>query len=332
MQLDMFNTIRDDLSPYRAIGSQALPGVAQLLGLSSGQPATVMNPAVYQGGFGGLTGVGAPAGGGAAAQPDFAGYVQNNPDLLAAYQANPSFGTSYPLSLAQWGQAHWTNNGQQEGRTLTPFGAPNAAPQGVPGGDYADYVRNNPDLVKGFTANPNAFGANGDINAWGKAHWENYGSKPGETRTYTPQTGSIQSQLAGKTPTQTYLESLPGYQFTKQQGLQAVENSLNAKGLGGLSGSLGKGIARFVTGLADQTYGSQLDRMMGLVNVGQSAANQTGTFGQNATTAAGGALTGGANAAAAGQVGVAGAIGSGLTGAANAALTSQLLGMYGKKG
>jgi hypothetical protein len=261
MQLNMFNTIRDDLAPYRQVGATALPGIQALLGLTGGQGINV----------GGVAG--------ATAAPGTAG---------------------------------------------SPFN------------DYADYVRNNPDLAKVFAEQPNAFNANGDINAWGKAHWDQYGSQPGEVRNYTPTTLSAQQQLAGtyapKTAMQTYLESLPGYQFTKQQGLQAVENSMNAKGLGGLSGSLGKGIARFVTGLADQTYQQQLGNFTQLAGIGQSAANQTGAFGTQATQGAAGSLIGGANASAAGTVGSAGAISSGLTGVANSAITSQLLGMYGKTG
>lgn len=261
MQLDMFNTIRDDLQPYRQVGSTALPGIQALLGLGGSGGA----------GFG--VGGAAPA---AALTPDFADYVQNSPDLLQAYQSNPYYGSMQPLSMAEWGQRHWQDPASQASvRTYTPFTKAQTAAQATP--------------APGAGTNPNAL-------------------------------------------MQGYLESTPGYQFTKQQGLQAVENSLNSRGLGALSGSLGKGIARFVTGLADQTYQQQLGNMIQVAGIGQSAANQTGTFGQNATSAAGSALTGGANAAAAGTVGQAGAIGAGLTGAANAALTSQLLGMYGKKG
>lgn len=138
---------------------------------------------------------------------------------------------------------------------------------------------------------------------------------------------------------QKYLENLPGYQFTKSQGMDAVRNQQTAKGLGGVSGAYGKGLARFVTGLADQTYGSQLERIRQAVQGGQSAANQTGAFGTTAAqggasalTAGGnaiaGGITGAANASAAGTIGSASAIGGGINNAANAYLTSRVLGMY----
>ena len=88
---------------------------------------------------------------------------------------------------------------------------------------------------------------------------------------------------------QAALEQTPGYQFTKTQGLKAVQNSAAARGLGG-SGAALKGAAEFTTGLANNTYKDQFNmanvnstnaynRLMGLVNVGQNAAAQTGTLG-----------------------------------------------------
>lgn len=140
---------------------------------------------------------------------------------------------------------------------------------------------------------------------------------------------------------QAYLETLPGYQFVKQQGLKAVTNSTAQKGLGGPSGAYGKGIARFVTGLADSTYASQVARLAGAVGGGQNAAAQTGSFGVQAASGAGSALTqgagaygagitGAANASAAGQIGAANAWGGGLNGIADAYITSKILGMYGR--
>lgn len=140
-----------------------------------------------------------------------------------------------------------------------------------------------------------------------------------------------------------FLEGLPGYQFVKQQGIKAVTNSASAKGHGDISGAYGKGLARFVTGLADSTYADQIDRMFRVAGVGQAAANQTGAFGQAATGGAAGSLTGGAaaagagvinaaNAAAGGTVGSANALSGGLNNAASAYLTSKILGMYAPGG
>ena len=69
-----------------------------------------------------------------------------------------------------------------------------------------------------------------------------------------------------------------GYQFSFDEGQRAVQGSAAAKG-GLLSGGAMKALNRFGTGLADQQYGSYLDRYMNLANLGQNSAAQTGAFG-----------------------------------------------------
>jgi hypothetical protein len=105
----------------------------------------------------------------------------------------------------------------------------------------------------------------------------------------------------------TFLQGTPGYQFTMQQGLESVQNGFAAQGLA-RSGAAMKGAEGFASGLASQQYQNILGNYTNLLANSQSAA-----AGQ------GGALIGGANAAAAGQIGVANAISSGLSGTANTA-------------
>jgi len=103
--------------------------------------------------------------------------------------------------------------------------------------------------------------------------------------------------------TQAELEQTPGYQWTRDQGLKAVQGAAAARGLG-ISGASIKGAGQYVTGLADNTYKTQFDiaqkrfedylmlntgqqgnilnqynRVKGLVDIGQSSAAQTGTAG-----------------------------------------------------
>ncbi len=52
---------------------------------------------------------------------------------------------------------------------------------------------------------------------------------------------------------QAALEATPGYQFTRDQGLKATQNSFAARGLGS-SGAAVRGAADYVTGLSNQTY------------------------------------------------------------------------------
>lgn len=117
---------------------------------------------------------------------------------------------------------------------------------------------------------------------------------------------------------QAALEKTPGYQFTRTQGLKAVQNSAAARGLG-VSGAALKGAANFATGLADQTYKTQFDientnrtnafnRLKSLIDTGENAGAQTGVLGAKAADTAAGAQIGGGNAAAAGINAMGGAI------------------------
>lgn len=115
------------------------------------------------------------------------------------------------------------------------------------------------------------------------------------------------SQIQGQ------LEALPGYQFTKYQGLKAVQNSAAARGLG-VSGAALKGAANFATGLADTTYGNQVNRLIQAAQIGENAGAQTGSAGAALAGQAGNALIAGGQAAAAGTVGATNNLGQGLVG------------------
>jgi hypothetical protein len=143
------------------------------------------------------------------------------------------------------------------------------------------------------------------------------------------QLGKLGGMQFNFNPTEQQLEQTPGYQFTLNQGLNTVNNSLAAKGLN-LSGAQAKGIAGYTTGLADQTYqqqyqnalqafntnygvqSDQYNRMSGLVGLGQNAAAGVGNAGLQTANSAGNFLTSGANAQAAGTIGSANAINSGI--------------------
>ena len=125
--------------------------------------------------------------------------------------------------------------------------------------------------------------------------------------------------------TQTALENLPGYQFARTQGLKSVQNSAAARGLGS-SGAALKGAANFATGLADQTFGNQFNRIMGLTNLGQTAAAQGGQIGTSYANQLSGAYTGMGNAGAAGWNSLANAISGTGQNISNAYLIQDLLG------
>jgi hypothetical protein len=70
----------------------------------------------------------------------------------------------------------------------------------------------------------------------------------------------------------------PGYGFAFDEGMRATEGSAAARG-GLLSGGTLKALQRRGQGMADQQYGSYLDRFYNLANMGQNSAAQTGQFG-----------------------------------------------------
>jgi hypothetical protein len=148
-------------------------------------------------------------------------------------------------------------------------------------------------------------------------------------------------------PTLAQAQSTPGYQFTLQQGEQAINNSAAAKG-GLLSGATLKDLTAYGQALASTTYqqafnndlstfntnynsaASNVNRLSGLTTLGQNAATTVGNQGLQTAANAGQLTTSGANASAAGTVGssnaISGALSSLGSSASNYALLSQLTG------
>lgn len=304
LQLGFFNTVRGDLAPYRGIGAAAIPGYMALLGLptpgaTSGGTGGTSNAPLTVPGVGGTPASTAPM---RAGDVNWAQVLKDRPDVLAEYNK--------VIAQADKNSPFYTQHGLDKG------------PEG-----FAEWWYNN-NRPQGDTYTAPQW-TQDQIDAL----YPSSGSSTTGTSTSAPATTGPALDSSG---IQTYLENLPGYKFIKDQGIRATTNSLSTKGLGGISGAMAKGISRFVTGLADTTYGEQLDRIARAVGVGQSAANQTGAFGQNATSGAAsnlvaggnavaGGITGAANANAAGTVGAANAIANGASNAANAYLTSRIL-------
>lgn len=108
-------------APWLSGGQSALSAQMALLGLGNGQ----------QGNFG---------------QPNYAGYVTGNPDILAAYQA----GNGNGASIDDFGKWHWNTFGQNEvasgdpNRVLTPYGAPGQTGAGTGQQSAIDALKQSP--------------------------------------------------------------------------------------------------------------------------------------------------------------------------------------------
>lgn len=116
----------------------------------------------------------------------------------------------------------------------------------------------------------------------------------------------------------------PDYQFALQQGQAGLQNYENANGLA-QSGAGLAAASTFNQGLATQQFGNYFNRLMGLSQLGASAAN-TAVAGGNAAANTIGNI--GASQAG-GIIGSANALAGGLTGAGNNLLLSSLINSKG---
>lgn len=128
----------------------------------------------------------------------------------------------------------------------------------------------------------------------------------------------------------------PGYQFTLNQGLDAITRSAAARGALG-SGSTLKNLMSFGTGLADTTYNDVFNRSMSTYQAGlqrqAQAYNQLASLSQVGQTAAGNAgnlMMQQGSALAGGILGSTNAINQGISGASNSIMQAILLGQLGQ--
>lgn len=118
-------------------------------------------------------------------------------------------------------------------------------------------------------------------------------------------------------------QATPGYQFALDQGIGAIDASAASRG-NLLSGATLQDLQEYGTGLANQEYGTYLDRLYGQANLGQASVAGTAAAGQNFATGTSNALANIGNAQAAGAVGVGNAV-SGMTNNLSSALMMQQL-------
>jgi hypothetical protein len=110
----------------------------------------------------------------------------------------------------------------------------------------------------------------------------------------------------GHVPTAEEVMATPGYQFGLDQGQNALNRQLNARGMS-YSGAQGKALARYGTDYATTKYndafnnlqsGNQqvYNQLMGAAGLGQQSANNTSAYGNQFATQAGNNMMGAANA------------------------------------
>ncbi len=212
---------------------------------------------------------------------------------------------------------------------------------GTPGGgsDLAGYLTDYKDVAAEYSrllADPAGRKGLADMgigSAEDFANWHYQARGQGEGRAMRALTGTPGTAVpgggGGATDIQAFLETLPGYKFAKDQGIRAVTNAVGSRGL---TGARAKGIARFVTGLADSTYGDQVNRLSSAATIGANAAATTGTLSGQASNSIGNSLIGAGTASAAGTVGASNAISGAVGNITNYLAANKFLGMYGGAG
>lgn len=200
--------------------------------------------------------------------------------------------------------------------------------------DWNAYLAANPDVAQYGAGHLSDYGdvnqdGTLDLTDFAQGHYGLFGQKEGRNLptiaapAVTPAASTGSTSANPNAGIMAQLESMPGYQFARDQGVASVGRALGSKGL---TGAQAKGISRFVTGLADQTYGEQVNRLMGAATLGQNAAAQTGSFGTQAASGAAQSQIGAGTALASGQVGSANALSAGLSSIPNAFLYNKILG------
>jgi hypothetical protein len=107
----------------------------------------------------------------------------------------------------------------------------------------------------------------------------------GGTQAFNALLGKTLSGEYSRAPSAQEVMATPGYQFGLDQGQQAINRQLNARGMS-YSGAQGKALARYGTDYATGQYNNSYNRLMdqnrfnanqlgNLANMGQSAANNT---------------------------------------------------------
>lgn len=263
VQSGIYQTTRQDLSPFVRAGTGALSTLSSLipgglhLGPASSSPAGA-GGGVPAGSVGGGAGgvpqvdvngnvIGAPqgdgTGGGSAAPPPF--------------QLDPSASTPSPFLNNLMDQIDPNNPRLKQLNDLVGAGPVAANPDlmqaikgyipnsGVKGNDLLGAVLG---MIPGVAAN-------------------NPGSGVTENPVLTQLNNLLGTGTGGSDPAliQAALEATPGYQFTRDQGLKSVQNSFAAKGLG-RSGAALKGAADYTTGLANNTYEARLGDYLNTYN------------------------------------------------------------------
>lgn len=247
------NQITQLQQPFVGTGYAALDALSQQFGLSPAQGAAPAAQPQAQ----------APAG------PDYAAYVQANPDLVAAQQQSG-------MSPEQFGQQHYQQHGQSEGRQLPQTQAPAPMQSAKPAGGNAGVspaqpgppdpsIMQRPEAAPAPTFNRPTDLAAPTFERPTDAARPTYGDAPNASSYVDP--SKFQTSM--------------DYTFRRDQGLDAANSGFAARGML-KSGAAAKGITDFASNLASAEYGNWFSRQMQQYNADNSQYNTNRGFTEDA--------------------------------------------------
>lgn len=202
---------------------------------------------------------------------------------------DPRFQPQQPNGLTLGPNGSWFDQNAPPGDFSK--GVPGGVAYGAGGGSAPSYV-NMSDPVQafvwqGFQQKGVSPRDQGDFQYWVDAVNKTGGLTPGNqgywTDRFKQQQGGIGDYGQGSgggngglgDPLST-LRGTPGYQFTRDEGLQALQRLAFARGTG-LTGGTVKAAERYATGLADTTYQNSVRNALDFSRLGLDAANQGAT-------------------------------------------------------
>lgn len=143
------------------------------------------------------------------------------------------------------------------------------------------------------------------------------------------QAGQAQTASATGRPDMSAFTESPDYQFNLQQGQQAVDRSLAARGRA-LSGAGVKEGERFASGLASREYGSFVDRLLAAAGLGTTGVTTSANAGMTSAGQIGAAQIGAGNTRASAYMTGAEGINNSIQGGISGFLLNRYLGSGGQ--
>lgn len=190
-----------------------------------------------------------------------------------------------------------------------------------------DIVENAPQFTRGYSPEGGSKGGGGFASVNSRPLFSRRDGAANHLASHSSPTFSVGGQtfdsrqeaedfVSGQTGNFNYrgFEASPGYQFQLEEGNKALERAAAARGLN-LSGATLRESGRFNQGLANQEYGTHLNRLASLAGAGQTAVGQQMSAGSNYASAVGQNNYAAGQARASGYQGVNNAIQGGLNNA-----------------